>query len=221
MNRLQKAYDRLYTAYGPQHWWPGETPFDVLVGAVLVQGVAWPNVERAIANLQAADAMSPLAIHKLPQVELEQLVRPCGYYRVKAGRLRNLIDWLMQHHGGSVEKMLQVETAELRRQLLSVNGIGPETADSILLYAAQRPAFVVDAYTRRVLERHGWIEPGASYDQMKELFEQNLPRDTQFYNEYHALIVAVGNKHCSRTPKCEGCPLKKMLPRGGPLDAMA
>lgn len=216
MHRLQKVYDRLYSAYGPQHWWPGDSAFEVLVGAVLVQSVSWKNVEKAISNLYAAEAMTPTAIHELSQAQLEQLVRPCGYYRVKARRLRNLIDWLMEQHDGSIEKMLQVETAELREQLLSINGIGPETADSILLYAAERPTFVVDAYTRRVLERHGWIKPGASYDDMKLLFEQNVVRETQFYNEYHALIVAVGHRHCSRTPKCTGCPLQKMLPRGGP-----
>ncbi len=213
MSIPQSVFDRLLAAYGPQHWWPAESPFEVMVGAVLVQNTAWGNVERAIANLKAAGKLSARAIYDTPLEELEQLIRPSGVFRVKARRLRALIALVMEQHGGSLDAMFALPTDQLRRELLAVNGIGPETADAILLYAAGRPTFLIDAYTRRVLERHGWGAPGASYDALKKQFEEALPRDVQLFNEYHALLVQVGKQHCRSTPRCEGCPLEALLPK--------
>lgn len=208
---LEEIYDRLLAAYGPQHWWPGETPFEVLVGAVLVQNTAWKNVERAIDNLRQADLMDARRLHAVPTEELQELVRPAGYYRVKAKRLHSLLTFVVEEHGGSLERMFQTPWQTLRGQLLQVHGVGPETADSILLYAGNQPSFVVDTYTYRVLARHGWIDFDAGYDQIKEQFESGLPAEPPLYNEYHALLVRVGHHHCRKTPKCEGCPLCPML----------
>ncbi|MCA9180238.1 MAG: endonuclease III domain-containing protein [Planctomycetales bacterium] len=210
---LQEAYDRLFAAYGPQSWWPAETRFEVMVGAVLVQNTAWGNVERAVANLKAAGLLSPQPLYDAPLEELEQHIRPSGVYRVKARRLRELVALVVERYGGSLDAMFQSPSEELRNELLALNGIGPETADCILLYAAGRPAFVIDAYTRRVLERHGWAEAGISYDELKSLFESHLPRDAQLFNEYHALLVEVGKRHCRKVAVCERCPLEEMLPK--------
>jgi endonuclease-3 related protein len=211
----QEVYDLLFAAYGPQHWWPGETPFEVLVGAVLTQNTAWKNVERAIANLRDAGVLSPSALYALSTDELGELIRPAGYFRVKAVRLRNLLRLVVEKYEGSLDAMFATGLDSLREELLSINGIGPETADAILLYAGNLPTFVIDAYTARVLKRHGWIEPEADYYAMKEYFESSLPREEQLFNEYHALIVQVGKQHCSRTAKCAGCPLEALLPEGG------
>lgn len=216
MGRLQQVYDRLLAAYGPQSWWPGETPLEVLVGAVLVQNTAWPNAARAIDRLREADKLDALRLHQTPLEELEQLIRPAGVFRVKARRLKNLVALVAERYGGSLERMLQEPLPELRAELLAVDGVGPETADAILLYAGEKATFVVDAYTRRVLTRHGWAAASATYDQLKTQFEEALPRDAQMFNEYHALLVEVGKRHCRRTPRCEGCPLVDMLPEGGP-----
>ena len=215
---LREVYDRLFERFGPQRWWPGAAgPFEVMVGAVLAQNTAWTNVERAIDNLKAEDALSPRAIKRLSQPELEELVRPAGYFRVKARRLRNLVDWFFRRYRGSVEAMFATDVAALREELLGINGVGPETADSILLYAGKLPSFVVDAYTHRVWKRHGWIEPEADYDALKAHFEERLEMDAVLYNEFHALIVRVGNEHCRKRPRCDGCPLAELLPEGGPL----
>lgn len=213
---LKKIYQRLFDAYGPQHWWPGETPFEVMVGAMLVQNTNWKNVEKAIGNLRDADLLDPRALVELPVDELEELVRPAGYFRVKARRLSNLMQWLVKRYDGSLEAMFCTPLAELREQLLRVNGIGPETADSILLYAGNLPTFVVDTYTYRVTTRHGWIGCEAEYTDLKGLFESSLPDDVRLFNEYHALLVRVGKEHCGTSPKCTGCPLAEFLPRGGP-----
>jgi endonuclease-3 related protein len=215
---LQDVYDRLFAAYGPQQWWPGETPFEVLVGAVLVQNTAWRNVERAIKNLRDADLLDPHGLHRLPVDELAEYVRPAGYYRIKAKRLHNLITFLVERYDGSLEAMFATSVATLREELLQVNGIGPETADSILLYAGDLPTFVVDTYTHRVFARHGWIGFDACYDELKEHFESGLDADAVLYNEYHALLVRVGHLHCRKQPKCEGCPLSDLLPCGRPLE---
>jgi endonuclease-3 related protein len=209
------VFDRLLDAYGPQYWWPAESPFEVMLGAVLVQNTAWGNARRAIANLKAAGRLSAQAIYDTPLEELEQLIRPSGVYRVKARRLRGLIALIVEQHGGSLDALFALPTDGLRRELLAVHGIGPETADAILLYAAGRATFVIDAYTRRVLERHGWAPPGASYDDLKRLFEGALPRDAPLFNEYHALLVQVGKQHCRSQPRCEGCPLEALLPPVG------
>jgi endonuclease III related protein len=213
---LTKIYQRLLTAYGPQHWWPGDTPFEVIVGAMLVQNTNWKNVEKAIANLRDADLLEPHALVELPADELEELVRPAGYFRVKARRLLNLMQWLVERFDGALDAMFQTPLAQLRAELLGVNGVGPETADSILLYAGNLPTFVVDTYTYRVTTRHGWIGFEAEYEDLKGFFESSLPDDVRMFNEFHALLVRVGKEHCGTSPKCAGCPLAEFLPAGGP-----
>ena len=214
---LSQVYERLLAAYGPQHWWPGQTPFEVLVGAVLTQNTAWQNVKRAIDNLRREELLDPHALYELPVEELEEKIRPAGYFRVKARRLRNVLAFLVKRYRGSLRTMFRTNLAELREQLLAINGIGPETADSILLYAGGLPTFVVDTYTHRVFARHGWIELDADYYQIKDFFESGLPLDVPLFNEYHALLVRVGKEHCRKTPRCEDCPLAELLPPGGPL----
>jgi len=215
---LEEVYDRLLAAYGPQHWWPGESPFEVLVGAVLVQNTAWKNVAKAIDRLKQEGLLEPRALYDLPTNELEELIRPAGYFRLKARRLRNLLELLVDRYGGSLEAMFAAELSTLREELLGVNGVGPETADSILLYAGERPTFVVDTYTHRVLARHGWIHFDADYHQIQEHFQSGLEEDVALYNEYHALLVRLGHLHCRKTPRCDGCPLADLLPNGGPLE---
>ena len=215
---LQQVFDRLLTAYGPQNWWPGESPFEVLIGAVLTQNTSWANVARAIERLRQADLLDPHALYALPAKELEELIRPAGYFRVKARRLRNLLELLVNRHGGSLDAMFAVGLQALRDELLSVNGIGPETADSILLYAAGLPTFVVDTYTYRVLTRHGWIDFDADYHQIKDHFQSSLEPDVALYNEYHALLVRLGKLHCRKKARCDGCPLAELLPDGGPRE---
>jgi endonuclease-3 related protein len=214
---LREAHRRLLRRYGPLGWWPAETPLEVCVGAVLTQNTAWANVEKALANLRAAgllgDARAMLA---LPEARLADLLRPAGYFRVKARRLRALLRWLVDRGGGDPAAALRGGTAALREDLLGVHGVGRETADSILLYAGGRPVFVVDAYTRRVVGRHGWSDGEAGYEDLRAFFERRLPRDAPLYNQLHAEIVAVGKDHCRPVPRCEGCPLEGLLPRGGP-----
>jgi endonuclease III related protein len=216
---LSAAYRRLFDAFGPQHWWPGQSPFEVMVGAVLTQNTSWRNVERAIVNLRQADLLEPRALYDVPVAELEELIRPAGYFRVKARRLHSLVEFVVERYGGSLDAMFQAGLAELRRQLLDVHGIGPETADSILLYAGSLPSFVVDAYTHRVFARHGWIDFDADYHQIQDYVQGVLPQDVALYNEFHALLVRLGKDYCRKTnPKCAACPLREMLPAGGPLE---
>lgn len=189
-----------------------------MVGAVLTQNTAWTNVERAIDNLRQAGLLSPHELYQLSEQELAELIRPAGYFRVKARRLSNLINFLFREYGGSLDDMFAAGLSTLREQLLSVHGIGPETADSILLYAGAQPTFVVDAYTARVMKRHGWIEPEADYYSMQDYFEGALEQDVELFNEYHALLVRVGKEYCRKaTPKCDDCPLCDLLPAGGYL----
>jgi len=209
---LRALYRKLYAHFGPQRWWPARTPFEVAVGAVLTQNTNWGNVERAIANLRAAGGLSARAMRALPLRRLERLIRPAGYFRVKAKRLRALLDWLLYECGGRLGALKSRPTAELRAGLLSVSGVGPETADSILLYALDRPVFVIDAYTRRVLARHGLAAGDEDYEVLRALFESALPRRVALYNEYHALLVAVGKHFCGTRPRCEGCPLEGFAP---------
>ena len=215
---LDEAYRLLFEAFGPQHWWPGETPFEVIVGAVLTQNTNWRNVERAIDNLRQADLLEPRPLYEVPVEELEELIQPAGYFRVKARRLRSLLEFIIEQFDGSLDEMFRTELSELRRRLLDVHGIGPETADSILLYAGGLPSFVVDAYTHRVFARHGWIDFDADYHRIQEYAQDELPQDVRMYNEFHALLVRVGKDFCRKSkPKCEECPLREMLPAGGPL----
>lgn len=216
--KVRQLYDDLFQAFGPQHWWPAENREEVVIGAVLVQSVSWKNVERAIDNLRSENLIHLRRLYELPLPKLHKLIQPVGYYRVKAARLRNLLEFVVNEHNGSLDSLFALPLEVAREQLLSVNGIGPETADSILLYAGQMPSFVVDAYTRRVLLRHGWIVPPAKYEAMQQLFVSQLPADAALFNEYHALIVRVGNQFCSRTPKCDECPLRHRLPKSGPRE---
>jgi endonuclease-3 related protein len=198
-------------------WWPADTPLEVCVGAVLTQNTAWTNVERALGNLRAAGVLGDArAMLALPEARLAELLRPAGYFRLKAKRLRALLAWLVERGDGDPVAALRGETAALRESLLGVHGVGRETADSILLYAGGHPVFVVDAYTRRVLGRHGWHDPEADYDAIRAFLEERLPADRALFNQFHAEFVAVGKDHCGTAPDCGGCPLERLLPRGGP-----
>jgi endonuclease-3 related protein len=215
---LQEVYRRLLDAFGPQKWWPGDTQFEIMVGAILVQNTNWQNVERAIQNLREADLLEPGALYELPEEELEELIRPAGYYRVKTVRLRALLRFVIERYDGSLEAMFRRPLNELRKELLAVHGVGQETADSILLYAGEMPTFVVDAYTYRIFSRHGWIDIESDYGRIQEYFHDNLPADAPMYNEYHALIVNLGKRFCKKSKAlCDACPLRQMLPKGGPM----
>jgi endonuclease III related protein len=210
--RLLTLYRALYAAYGPQEWWPGDSPFEVMVGAVLTQNTAWANVEKAIAHLKRAGALTTARFRELPVRSLAALIRPSGYYNIKAKRLANLMAFLGEHYGGSLGRMFRDDPARLREGLLSVNGIGPETADAIMLYAAGHPVFVVDAYTKRIFSRHGFVPADAGYHEVQQLFLRNLHADARLFNEYHALIVRLGKERCrKRSPRCSGCPLERFL----------
>ncbi|MDD5019583.1 MAG: endonuclease III domain-containing protein [Candidatus Omnitrophica bacterium] len=207
-HRLTGTYRKLYRHFGPQGWWPASTPFEVMVGAILTQNTSWQNVERAIAHLKKARSLSLKAMMRLSEKKLARLIRPAGYYNIKARRLKNFLRFIQVRFGGSLQRMGRVETKRLRRELLGVNGIGPETADSILLYAFSRPVFVVDAYTRRWTARHGLAAPDALYEDLQKMFMEGLPADTALFNEYHALIVRLGKDYCRKTQeKCAACPI--------------
>jgi endonuclease-3 related protein len=206
--QLLEIYHTLLDFFGPQHWWPGETPFEVAVGAILTQNTSWSNVEKAIANLKTAGCLDATRLHELDTADLEKLIRPAGYFRVKAKRLKNFIDWLCTNYGGDLRNLEGISTTRLREELLSLSGIGPETADSILLYALNRPIFVVDTYTARVMVRHGLISPeGLDYHQLQDLFMSNLDSDAAMFNEFHALLVMTGKDYCKPDPRCAPCPL--------------
>ena len=208
---LLEIYHRLLDFFGPQHWWPGETPFEVAVGAILTQNTSWTNVAKAIANLKAAGALDPVKLDAMDSEQLELLIRPAGYFRVKAKRLKNFIHWLCDRYGGDLKNLESVNTPRLREELLSISGIGPETADSILLYALNRPVFVVDAYTARVMVRHHLIDQeDLDYLQLQDLFQSNLEPDAAFFNEFHALLVRLGKDYCKPTPRCSACPLNPL-----------
>ena len=191
--------------YGPQHWWPGESPFEVMVGAILTQSTAWQNVEKAITNLKNAGIMSPSSLRNIPTQELAKLIYPAGYYNAKALKLQALVNWLGASCGDNLRQLFALNTETLRTQLLAVHGIGPETADSILLYAANKPVFVIDTYTRRIINRLGLAPENDSYDAYQTLFTGNLPQNTQLFNEYHALLVRLGKEACRKQPVCERC----------------
>jgi endonuclease-3 related protein len=211
MKNLLKIFERLYSFYGPQHWWPGETPFEIAVGAILTQNTNWGNVEKAITNLKAAGLLSPEKLEEIQEGRLAELIRPAGYFNIKAKRLKAFISLLMNSYQGSMKKMKKEDLQYLRHKLLEVNGIGPETADSILLYALGKPVFVIDAYTRRVLSRHNILPYDAPYEEYQRLFHDGLDEDVPLFNEYHALFVRVGKDFCRPKPRCEDCPLKVFL----------
>ena len=216
MQQPTDIYSRLMVAFGPQGWWPADTPFEVIVGAVLTQNTNWRNVEKAIANLKSAGVLTPSTLWQLSATELAELIRPSGYFRIKAQRLRNVVEYLMQRHSGSTDTMFSMDSNQLRRELLAINGIGPETADSILLYAGNQPHFVVDTYTQRVVQRHGWVAQGATYEATQRFFTAKLDTDVSCFNEFHALIVKLAKVHCRKAPLCQGCPLESVLPPEGP-----
>lgn len=203
----KRVFNRLLKQHGPQHWWPAETPFEVMVGAVLTQNTAWTNVERAITNLKDHNSLSAQAILAAPPAKLAGMLKPSGYFNIKAKRLRNFCTWYLEH--GGYEKLNTWPTEQLRNGLLSVNGIGPETADDMLLYAFARPVFVIDAYTRRIFSRLGIVDANAPYESLRSKFETNLARDATLYGEYHALIVMHAKDVCRKKPLCSQCLLSK------------
>lgn len=205
---LLRVYERLYITFGPQHWWPGETPFEVIVGAILTQNTNWGNVEKAITNLKTEGILSPEGLRNVNHNHLAMLIKPSGYFNIKTGRLKHFIDYLYRRHGGSLKNMFSLDLGPLRHELLGVKGIGPETADSILLYAGGYPIFVVDAYTGRIFHRLGILSEDMTYHDIQDCFMESLPHDTRMFNEFHALIVRLGKEYCRPRPKCEGCPLK-------------
>ncbi len=210
---LAAYHDALIRAYGPQHWWPGRTRFEVIVGAILTQNTSWSNVERAIAELRRARLLSPAGIAGVRLARLSCLIRSSGFFRQKAKKLKEFVHFLRTEYQGSLDKMFATPAAELRDQLLNVYGIGPETADSILLYAGGFAVFVVDAYTRRILERHNLAHGKHRYEEIRSLFEASLPRSAALFNEYHALIVHTGKHFCrKRNPCCDRCALRPFLP---------
>lgn len=207
---LNDIYQRLYDHYGPQHWWPGKSRFEVIIGAILTQNTNWNNVEKAIATLDKNGCLSPEKLHTMPADQIAPLIRSAGYFNQKSLRLKNFVDWLFEKHDGSIEELADLPTSTLRRQLLSLKGIGPETADSICLYAFDKPIFVVDTYTARIFGRHGLLEPGCGYGEIQDMFHSGLDRDATLFNEYHALIVRTGKEHCKRKPICKNCPLEDL-----------
>ena len=212
---LLHYYRAMLETLGPQRWWPARTPIEVIVGAILTQNTAWVNVERAIANLRRERLLTPAAIRRVPSERLARLIRSSGYFRQKTKKLKKFSAFLRREYGGSLVRMFRTPTVELREKLLGVHGIGPETADSILLYAGGQAVFVVDAYTKRILERHQLTPLKSSYEETRRFFEQTLPREAPLYNEYHGLIVNVGKNWCRpRSPRCESCPLVSFLPAG-------
>ena len=210
MNKIIEIYHKLYHAFGPQHWWPGDSPFEIAVGAILTQNTNWANVEKAIASLKNKRALSAKGIHEMKTEKLALFIRPAGYFNVKARRLKAFIHFLINDYHGSMGRMKNEKLDTLRTKLLNVHGIGPETADSILLYALDKPIFVIDAYTKRALSRHSVINHDENYERIQDLFHETLKRDTELFNEYHALFVRLGKTYCRKKPLCDGCPLEGM-----------
>jgi endonuclease-3 related protein len=215
---LMRYFTAMSQALGPMRWWPAKTPFEVIVGAILTQNTSWSNVERAIANLRSAQLLTPATILAARLSKLALLVRPSGYFRQKAKKLKAFVRFLEREYGGSLKRMFDTPTEILREKLLSVHGVGPETADSILLYAGNHPVFVVDAYTHRIFGRHGITDGVPQYESVRALFEAALPRDSQLFNEFHALVVNTGKNWCrKKEPRCAECPLASLLPATSPL----
>lgn len=204
---LEEVFRAMASYYGPIHWWPAKTSFEVMVGAVLTQNTAWTNVEKAIRNLRRHRLLTIRALDSIEEARLAPLIRSSGYFNQKARKLKALTRFIMEQYGGSIARMRKSDPALVREQLLSVKGIGPETADSIVLYALDRPIFVVDAYTKRILERHYMLRKGLTYEAVQEYFHSRLPRDTALYNEFHGLLVYIAKDFCRSRPRCSTCPL--------------
>jgi endonuclease-3 related protein len=212
---LDQYFNSLFTALGPQHWWPGKTQFEVIIGALLTQNTSWKNVELALSNLRIARVFTPTAVEKAPVRRLQWLMQPSGYYRQKARALKAFVRFLRAEYRGSLKRMFATPTIALREKLLRVWGIGPETADAILLYAGQHSVFVVDAYTKRIMSRHGWIGDQAKYEDLRWMFERQFPGQVERFKEFHGLIVATGKNWCRKqVAKCEECPLGRYLEEG-------
>jgi endonuclease-3 related protein len=213
---LAEVYRRLYEAHGPRGWWPGEGPFEVIIGAILTQAAAWKNVELALANLKAANCWSFRAIDACPQAKLAEIVRSSGYFNAKAAKLKAFAAHVLERYNGDLDRMFDQETAYLRRELLSIHGVGPETADDILVYAAAKPSFVIDAYTTRILERLNIVpkEGRRRYGDWQALFHDNLPADVPLFNEFHALLDHHAGRHCRKTPVCHDCCLLPVCATG-------
>ncbi|MFB3924649.1 MAG: endonuclease III domain-containing protein [Syntrophales bacterium] len=209
--KLLEIYNLLHAHFGDQGWWPADSPFEVIVGAILTQNTSWANVEKAIWNLKSAGLLTPGALRRIEVRRLAELIRPSGYYNIKTVRLKNFLNFLEEEYCSDLERMFAEDGHILRRKLLAVKGIGPETADSILLYAGNKPVFVVDVYTRRILERHRVIREGLGYEEIQSLFMDNLPASAELFNQYHALIVNAGKSFCRKRPRCGSCPLGDAL----------
>jgi endonuclease-3 related protein len=206
--KLIKIYQKLYSSIGPRHWWPGDSPFEVIIGAILTQNTSWKNVEIAIRALKEKNLLDPLKLYRVRDRLLANTIKSSGFFNIKAKRIKTFMRFLFENYQGSLKKMFSENLTPLREKLLKINGIGPETADSILLYAGGKPIFVVDAYTKRILARHNLISKTASYSEIQELFMENLKKDAGMFNEYHALLVYTGKYFCKKTPNCENCPMK-------------
>jgi len=207
--QIDSIYRKLFSCFGPQHWWPAKSRFEVMVGAILTQNTNWSNVETAINNLRKKKLLDAGKLYRLPQRKLAPLIKSAGYYNIKAKRLKEFLRFLFKSYQGNLRKMSLVDTQLLRRQLLCVNGIGPETADSILLYALGKPVFVVDAYTKRIFSRHRLIREDVDYHELQDLCARNLTKDVKLFNEFHALLVKLGKDFCRKNkPRCDICPLR-------------
>ncbi len=213
---LLKIYELLYGYFGDLHWWPADSPFEVMVGAILTQNTAWTNVEKAISALKDRDLLSPVALSRMDEESLAETIRASGYYHVKAKRLKSLVLFLLGEYSGNLEMMCAETLPVLREKLLGVRGIGAETADSILLYACRKPVFISDAYTQRILRRHGLIPEDTDIPQIRSLFMTHLPHNASLFNQYHALLVYTGKTFCRKIPKCAPCPLRILLGKNGP-----
>ena len=215
---LREAYRLMRARHGHLQWWPADSPFEICVGAILTQNTSWKNVERAIANLKEAKALAPRKIYALSHEELAALIRPSGYFNLKARRLRNFVTVLVEQHRANLQQFINADTATVRQRLLAINGIGPETADSMLLFAGDHASFVIDAYTKRIFSRHAWCEDSADYHELQTLCMDLLSqkRGAQrlaYWQDYHAQLVATGHRYCKpRNPDCEACPLQPLLP---------
>lgn len=212
MGNLEEYYRTLLDRFGYQNWWPAESPFEMMIGAILTQNTAWTGVEKAITNLKENDLLNPESISTVEPERLAGLIRPAGYFNQKTKRIQSFTRWFLERFEGNIKRMKDVPLLEMREELLAQNGIGPETADSILLYALRHPTFVIDTYTYRMLHRHGFVGEESSYEEMKTVMEEQLPKEEALFNDFHAQIVRVGKEYCRKEPKCEECPLKNDLP---------
>lgn len=206
--KLLRIYHRLHDSIGPRQWWPGDSPFEVIIGAILTQNTSWGNVEKAIKALKEENLLDPFKLYNIEEETLAKTIKSSGFFNIKAKRIKNFIGFLFEIYQGSIAKMFSEKLTPLREKLLKINGIGPETADSILLYAGEKPIFVIDAYTKRILIRHNLISKEASYSEMQEFFMKNSEKDVRMFNEYHALLVYIGKNFCKKIPNCDSCPMK-------------